>query len=297
MVIQQLYNYLSENKLKYGALSTYDSNWFVKRDHRCLYISESLEYNSTHPPVLKTYAYLAQQAIDNGHYSPHADIIPQTDDSPHNLRKHQYDDSSSRQPPSGKGQQPSSSSRGSSSGTSGKTSRKQNMEAQSFKYGDFKYISILSAGENKKVLECEFYGKPIVLKCTDLSKKPNCQDELLNEVEIYRVLAKLQGIYIPELLFYGDLANGMSFVMGLNIVGTTLCQHKINRWQKKQALTALKKIHDCNVLHNDIREENILVDERGYIYLTDFGMSIQNYDEKLFLEEKSELSDLLDRHM
>ena len=72
-------------------------------------------------------------------------------------------------------------------------------------------MSILSVGENKKVLGCEFHGKPIVLKCTDLSKKPNCLDELLNEVEMYRVLAKLQGVYIPELLFYGDLANGMSF--------------------------------------------------------------------------------------
>ena len=111
-------------------------------------------------------------------------------------------------PPPGKSQWPSSSSRGSSSSTSGKTSGKQ---AQSFEYGDFKYMSILSVGENKKVLGCEFHGKPIVLKCTDLSNKPNCLDELLNEVEMYRVLAKLQGVYIPELLFYGDLANGMSF--------------------------------------------------------------------------------------
>ena len=63
---------------------------------------------------------------------------------------------------------------------------------------------------------------------------------------------------------YGDLANGMSFVMGLSIVGTTLYHHKINRWQKKRALSALKRIHDCKILHNDIREENILIDERGY---------------------------------
>ncbi|CAG8552104.1 2743_t:CDS:2, partial [Funneliformis caledonium] len=164
----------------------------------------------------------------------------------------------SRQPPSGKSQQPSSSSGGTSSSTSGKTSGKQNMEAQSFNYGDFKYISILSAGENNKVLECEFYGKPIVLKCTALSKKPNCLDELLNEVEIYGVLAKLQGMYIPELLFYGDLANGMSFIMGLKFVGSTLYHHNINIWQKERALSVLKKIHDCKVLHNDIREENIL---------------------------------------
>ncbi|CAG8699602.1 4420_t:CDS:1, partial [Funneliformis mosseae] len=139
-------------------------------------------------------------------------------------------------------------------------------------------MSILSVGENKKVLECEFHGKPIVLKCTDLSKKPNCLDELLNKVEMYRVLAKLQGVYIPELLFYGDLANGMSFIMGLSIVGTTLYHHKIDKRQKKRALRVLDKIHDYKILHNDIREENILVDEKGYVYLTDFGMSIRNDD-------------------
>jgi len=158
-------------------------------------------------------------------------------------------------------------------------------------------MSILSVGENKKVLECEFHGKPIVLKCTDLSKKPNCLDELLNEVEMYRVLAKLQGVYIPELLFYGDLANGMSFVMGLSIVGTILYHHKIDKRQKKRALRVLDKIHDYKILYNDIREENILVDEKGYVYLTDFGMSIRNDDKELFSKEKCELSRLLDCYM
>jgi len=158
-------------------------------------------------------------------------------------------------------------------------------------------MSILSVGENKKVLECEFHGKPIVLKCTDLSKKPNYLDELLNEVEMYRVLAKLQGVYILELLFYGDLANGMSFVMGLSIVGTILYHHKIDKRQKKRALRVLDKIHDYKILYNDIREENILVDEKGYVYLTDFGMSIRNDDKELFSKEKCELSRLLDCYM
>ncbi|CAI2190543.1 7833_t:CDS:2, partial [Funneliformis geosporum] len=169
-----------------------------------------------------------------------------------------------------KSQQSSSSSKGSSSSTSGKISEKQ---AQSFKYGNFKYISILSVKENKKVLECEFHEKPIVLKCIDLSKKPNCLDELLNEVETYKVLAKLQGVYILKLLFYGDLANGMNFVIGLN------------------------KIHDYKILHNDICEKNILVDEKGYMYLTDFEMSIRNDDKELFSKEKCELSYLLDCYM
>ena len=104
------------------------------------------------------------------------------------------------------------------------------MKAQRFNYWDFKYNSILSTRENnKKVFECEFCEKTIVLKSTDLTKKPKYLDEFLNKVKIYKVLAKLQGICISKLLFYGDLANGMSFVMGMTIVGTTLDHHKVNR--------------------------------------------------------------------
>ena len=172
------------------------------------------------------------------------------------------------------------------------------MEAQRFNYRDFKYNSILSAGENnKKVLECEFHGKTIALKSTDLTKKPKCLDEFLNEVEIYKVLAKLQGIYIPELLFYGDLANGMSFVMGMTIVGTTLDHHRVNRRLKNRAIATLRKVHKYNVLHNDIREENILIDENGYVYLIDFGFSIRTDDENKFREEEAQLERLLESHM
>ncbi|CAI2192809.1 10478_t:CDS:2, partial [Funneliformis geosporum] len=128
------------------------------------------------------------------------------------------------------------------------------MKAQNFNYGDFKYNSILNAGENKKMLE----------------------------FKIYKSFAKLQEIYIPELLFYGDLTSGMSFVMGMSMVSTTLSHHKIDKRQKKRVLRALDKIHDYKILHNDIREKNILVDEKGYVYLTDFGMSIRNDNEELF---------------
>ncbi|GBB84628.1 hypothetical protein RclHR1_01120016 [Rhizophagus clarus] len=87
------------------------------------------------------------------------------------------------------------------------------MEAQKYNYRDFKYNSILSAGESKK---------------DNCLEKPKLLDEFLIEIEIYKVLAKLQGIYIPELLFYADLSNAMSFVMGMTIVGTILDHHRIN---------------------------------------------------------------------
>ncbi|PKY20030.1 hypothetical protein RhiirB3_433225 [Rhizophagus irregularis] len=73
-VVQQLYNYMSENELQFGVLSTYDKHWFVKRDYQDIYISESLSLDSSSPPVLKAYAYIALQAKENP-YSLHPNRI------------------------------------------------------------------------------------------------------------------------------------------------------------------------------------------------------------------------------
>lgn len=42
-----------------------------------------------------------------------------------------------------------------------------------------------------------------------------------------------------------------------------------------QLLMALEYIHDRDIAHNDIKVDNILVDDRGYIKLTDFGLSMR----------------------
>ena len=89
--------------------------------------------------------------------------------------------------------------------------------------------------------------------------------------------------------------NGLFY--GVNIVSTTLNKHKVNCNQKYRALEALKAIHSYNILHNDIRQENILINEKGEIYIIDFGMSVVTDDRKLFYEEECELSSLLDRYM
>ncbi|PKC00174.1 hypothetical protein RhiirA5_382641 [Rhizophagus irregularis] len=73
-VVQQLYNYMSENELQFGVLSTYDKHWFVKRDYQDIYISESLSLDSSSHPVLKAYAYIALQAKENP-YSLHPNRI------------------------------------------------------------------------------------------------------------------------------------------------------------------------------------------------------------------------------
>ena len=119
------------------------------------------------------------------------------------------------------------------------------------------------------------------------------------EVEIYKDLADIQGKYIPKLICYGYYGGGMSFVIGMTIVGTTLSEHKITKRQKSKALKGLEAIHKHGILHNDIREENILINDNGNVYLIDFGMASREdiiKKRKLFDEEQLKFSNLLDKY-
>ncbi|CAG8718463.1 10347_t:CDS:2, partial [Funneliformis mosseae] len=70
--------------------------------------------------------------------------------------------------------------------------------------------------------------------------------------------------------------------------------------QKTRAIKGLKAIHKHGILHNDIQEENILINDNDDIYLIDFGMASRadtKKKRKLFEEEQLKLSQLLDGYI
>jgi serine/threonine protein kinase len=140
----------------------------------------------------------------------------------------------------------------------------------------------------------------IALKSVDLSKAPSyVLEEMQKEVEIYKDLADIQGKYIPKLVCYGYYGGDMSFVIGLTIVGTMLSNQKITKHQRLKAIKGLEAIHKRGILHNDIREENILINDNNDIYLIDFRMASREDTKKkrkLFEEEQLKYSNLLDRY-
>ncbi|CAI2182259.1 4637_t:CDS:10, partial [Funneliformis geosporum] len=170
-----------------------------------------------------------------------------------------------------------------------------------YSFSDFKFKGILGEGRSGKTLLCEFRGDMIALKSADLSKAPSyVLEEMQKEVEMYKDLADIQGKYIPKLICYGYYGGGMSFVIGLTIVGTTLSDQKITEQQKSRAIKGLEAIHKHGILHNDIREENILINDNDDIYLIDFGMASREDTKKkrkLFEEEQLKLSQLLDGYI
>ncbi|CAI2181050.1 15932_t:CDS:2, partial [Funneliformis geosporum] len=139
---------------------------------------------------------------------------------------------------------------------------KEEITEQDFDVAEFKLKSLLGYGQTGGTYQCEFYGQAIALKALNLYKNSRFFYKLQNEIEIYKRLTKIQGMYIPKLVCYGYYGGGMGYIIGTTIVGTMLRLHKIEQRQKSNALKALKIIHSHNILHNDIREENILVNEK-----------------------------------
>src|SRR5256885_13610204 len=93
----------------------------------------------------------------------------------------------------------------------------------------------------------------------------------------------------------------MYYAIGMTLAGSALNNYKhITERQRVMGLLALKAIHDRGVLHNDIREENILLDDtNNVVYLIDFGMASYHCDaekSRLFDEEKRKLTRLLDHY-
>ncbi|GET55418.1 kinase-like domain-containing protein [Rhizophagus irregularis DAOM 181602=DAOM 197198] len=244
---------------------------FLRREHAKLWISKTLPLKSESPPVLKAYAYLTRQAKENlKSPKPQVVVSVQGDNDSRTLRSHSKSSSNSSL------NQQQSSSTFANQQLSSNTSVKQN----NYSFSDFKFKSILGEGRSGKTLLCEFRGDMIALKSADLSKAPSCVlEEMQKEVEIYKDLADIQGKYIPKLVCYGYYG------------GETA---------KDKAIKGLEAIYKHGILHNDIREENILINDKGALYLIDFGMASREDTKKkrkFFKEEQLKLSQLLDGYI
>lgn len=40
-----------------------------------------------------------------------------------------------------------------------------------------------------------------------------------------------------------------------------------------EIVLALEHLHNCEIIHRDLKPENIVIDQKGHIKLTDFGLS------------------------
>ncbi|GET64996.1 kinase-like domain-containing protein [Rhizophagus irregularis DAOM 181602=DAOM 197198] len=135
-VIQQIYNYMGGNELRYGILTTYDNHWFLCREHTKLWISKTLSLESESLPILKAYAYLTRQAKENPNSPKPQVLVPaQGDNNSCTLRSNSKSSSSS-----------SLTNQASSTFSNQQSSSNVPVNQQKFSFADFKFKSILGEG-------------------------------------------------------------------------------------------------------------------------------------------------------
>ncbi|KAJ3318944.1 hypothetical protein HDV06_006933 [Boothiomyces sp. JEL0866] len=85
-----------------------------------------------------------------------------------------------------------------------------------------------------------------------------------NIVKIYKVIESTEEVYIIMAYAYGDLSSHIAKYGYL----TELEARRLFR----QIVSALDFIHSSNVVHRDLKLENILLDQKGNALITDFGL-------------------------
>ena len=276
--INQIYTCMVVNYLQYGILSSFNFTFFLKRvkvenssdGFEQLLISTGIAHNATSPTVLQCIAYFLSLADGTPFTSPPPSPLRQ---SPRTSRSSTTNSPSAFQTRA----EPQNL-------TTENESTQQDADLSyenDFALEDFNIKCVLGSGRPKVYYEEKHQ---VALKAIDLWKQSDMLAELQNEIEIYRLLSDLQGRCIPKLVLYGYWEGGM-YCIGFSLCGTV--PKTLSESQKQSVLSIIDAIHDHGVLHNDIKRENILVDEKGRVYLIDFGFATVNSCEDAQLEERN----------
>lgn len=158
-------------------------------------------------------------------------------------------------------------------------SRKNTLDV---KLEDFEHQLVIGRGHFGKVIlsKMKLTGKEYAIK---ILRKDRLLDE--DQIEHTRlekdVLLELDHPFLVgmEYLFMDDLRLYfvMPFVRGAELFSVKERKTRFNldeiRFYAAQATLALGYLHEHQIAHRDLKLENVLVDEHGYLKLIDFGLA------------------------
>jgi Protein kinase domain len=164
---------------------------------------------------------------------------------------------------------------------------------ENFQEDRFKFNKLLGSGNSKVYLvDYDEDGEQIALKRGDALNQ-SLKMEFDNEIIAYMVLKDLQGNEIPDLKLAGYIVDELFICLGFSVCGRSI-EEKLSDKQKSQIKTSFQKIHDLRVIHNDIKKENMLINDQGDIIIIDFGLAKINATEIEMDIEKMKLEWVLD---
>ncbi|PAA59015.1 hypothetical protein BOX15_Mlig031508g3, partial [Macrostomum lignano] len=126
-------------------------------------------------------------------------------------------------------------------------------------------------------------SKPVAIKCMQLAKQPK-REMILTEIAVMQKLHHRNIVnYIEsyctnprtetaELLVVMEYLDGGSLT---DVATETMMQESIIAAVARECLQALAFLHDFNVIHRDVKSDNVLLGMGGEVKLTDFGFCAQ----------------------
>ena len=238
--VEQIFGYLSHNNLQYGVLTNYENTWFLHRPRENLgqlRVSPPIPYNNQWPTLFQCFFYLTSLARNNHRCGSPPVTPPPLPPPPRYVS--------------------------SVEGEHIPLELGERIPLEFFGWGSFSILSVLGTGHSGTVFKAILHGEVVALKICDLWQHPEYTKELLNEVKMYHALRELQGQCIPKFKGAGYTAGGL-FAIATDIVGSPVEDMKsLNNQERLLIQTALSSIHRHGIVHNDIREDNILIKRYG----------------------------------
>ncbi|KAG0012825.1 hypothetical protein BGZ81_001354 [Podila clonocystis] len=159
----------------------------------------------------------------------------------------------------------------------------------------FKDMKLIAFGNRPRTFKALWMGDTVFVKKCDMWNERQFIDELQNEIEVYGVLQALQGVWIPRMKL-GGIMNGFEVVLATESAGTNISNEHLDPSDCNKIRRALAAVHNCGVLHGDLKPDNIVVRRDGFsskFMIIDFGLSTFTTDKEKLRCEKEELDSIL----
>ena len=146
----------------------------------------------------------------------------------------------------------------------------------------FEFIFLIGKGGFSKVWKVKWKKTGEIFALKEMSKPriidKKCEDTILLERDL---LSKMNHPFIVNMHFSFQDMNSLYLVMDL-ITGKDLRYHlskekqfssEVSKFFIACTILGLEYIHYNNILHRDIKPDNLVLDQNGYVKITDFGIS------------------------
>ena len=150
---------------------------------------------------------------------------------------------------------------------------------------NFKFLYVIGKGGFGKVWKIQSKKTKIVYALKEMSKLKIIDKKSEKSINSEReFLSKLNHPFIVNMHYAFQDKQNLYLVMDI-LNGGDLRYH-ISRYRKfseeqtrffiANIIYSLQYIHSNNVIHRDIKPENLVLDEKGYVRITDFGIAKEN---------------------